>query len=467
MSIIQILSKSSAARPGGLGACPHERNIPSLFIKKHSIDCTCLQLFSDSRYLESPLTTSSRHSNPHSPPNPFVETTLLYTLTYIHSILNPTSSQCHLPTDASASIHPIKIRPIKITILAHPSFYSQTHTSTPCPANPSSPFPAFNVTLQEAHKTGLGSSAALVTALTASLLTFYLPKHFSTLENTHAQAKVHNLAQINHISAQGKIGSGFDVAAAVYGSCVYRRFSPSLLSVLSKPGTDDFPGKLQTLVDDDGTESKLWDQEIIKSAVSMPKDLRIIMCDVDCGSSTPGMVKAVNAWRETDASAARELWSQIQTLSTSIAAELARLAASPLTDSSSPDKHTRYVKIRTLVSDLRGRVRAMSAAAGVPIEPPVQTKLLDRCSTLPGVVGGVVPGAGGFDAVALIVEDRNEVLEGLAAMLEGYDGGSEKEVGEDTAKGDGVIGRVGVLGVREEMVGLKAEHASLYKGWLS
>lgn len=31
---------------------------------------------------------------------------------------------------------------------------------------------------------------------------------------------VHNLAQLVHANAQGKIGSGFDVAAAVYGAIV-------------------------------------------------------------------------------------------------------------------------------------------------------------------------------------------------------------------------------------------------------
>lgn len=32
-----------------------------------------------------------------------------------------------------------------------------------------------------------------------------------------------------HCAAQGKIGSGFDVSAAIFGTHVYSRFSPSLL----------------------------------------------------------------------------------------------------------------------------------------------------------------------------------------------------------------------------------------------
>ena len=42
---------------------------------------------------------------------------------------------------------------------------------------------------------------------------------------------VHNLAQFCHCCAQGKIGSGFDVAAAVYGSMEYVRFSPEVRRV--------------------------------------------------------------------------------------------------------------------------------------------------------------------------------------------------------------------------------------------
>lgn len=37
-------------------------------------------------------------------------------------------------------------------------------------------------------------------------------------------------------------------------------------------------------------------------------------------------------------------------------------------------------------------MRKMGEASGVPIEPPEQTKLLDACSALPGVVGAGVPG---------------------------------------------------------------------------
>lgn len=67
-------------------------------------------------------------------------------------------------------------------------------------------------------KTGMGSSAALTTSLVAALLKWCGVVQLDQSANIQLDRKmVHNLAQLVHANAQGKIGSGFDVAAAVYG----------------------------------------------------------------------------------------------------------------------------------------------------------------------------------------------------------------------------------------------------------
>jgi phosphomevalonate kinase len=48
--------------------------------------------------------------------------------------------------------------------------------------------------------------------------------------------------------------------------------------------------------------------------------------------------------------------------------------------------------IRGAIEGVRKGMRDMSLASGVPIEPKEQTRLLDECSKLPGVLGGGVPG---------------------------------------------------------------------------
>merc|ERR1712227_884010 len=40
------------------------------------------------------------------------------------------------------------------------------------------------------------------------------------------------MGQVIHSIAQGKVGSGFDVASAVYGSHVYERFSKEVMSII-------------------------------------------------------------------------------------------------------------------------------------------------------------------------------------------------------------------------------------------
>ncbi|CAN9146507.1 unnamed protein product [Alternaria alternata] len=361
--------------------------------------------------------------------NPFIETALTYALTYIHALLPKTL-----------------IQPSSIRILADQAYYSNpgvTRSSNQISQpHKVSRFQDFNVSLKEAHKTGLGSSAALVTSFTAAVLGFYLPKDLFDVRTEKGQTILHNLAQSSHSHAQGKVGSGFDIASAVFGSCLYKRFSPSLLGNLPQPSSPGFATQLRSLV-----EGPTWDTEIQKAAIKMPEGLRLVMCDVDCGSETPGMVKKVLAWRAQKPEEAEKIWKELQRGNEALAAELTRLATEVQGDNAS--KHD---TLRKIIDGNRALIRDMGEKSGVPIEPPQQTRLLDYCSKLDGVVGGVVPGAGGFDAIVLLVEDKEAIIESLKTSLAEY-------------KDPEAIGRVGVIGVREEMVGVKEEELSLYKEW--
>jgi phosphomevalonate kinase len=283
-----------------------------------------------------------------------------------------------------------------------------------------------------------------VTSFTAAVLSFYLEKEKFDVQSDEGQRVLHNLSQASHSHAQGKVGSGFDIASAVYGSCLYKRFSPSLLSTLPAPGQPGFATKLKELVEGDA-----WDTEIQKAAIKMPKGLRLVMCDVDCGSETPGMVKQVLKWRAENKEEADEIWGGLQEGNENLAKELTRLA------NEGNGGESAYKGLRSIINGNRKLIRQMSVASGVPIEPPQQTKLLDYCSSLNGVIGGVVPGAGGFDAIVLLVEE--DAVKGLTTSLSDY------KV-EDTDEGL-KIGKVGIIGVREEMVGVRIEDLSLYQDW--
>lgn len=361
--------------------------------------------------------------------NIFIETALGYALTYISSITGPT------------------ISPASITILADNDYYSTPSSTTdPKPSR----FHNYHTPLDRAHKTGLGSSAALVTAFTAALLTYYLPRStFDLATSDTSTRRLHNLAQIAHCAAQGKVGSGFDIATAVYGTCLYRRFSPALLARSADPGTPGFAPALRHLIDESGPQK--WDMEIHTDAAAIPPGLRLVMCDVATGSKTPGMVKQVLAWRAASPHAADALWTDLHAANEGLARELRALAAA-----ASPAFGLE--RLQACFARIRHGIRAMGAASGVPIEPPAQTRLLDACAALPGVVGGVVPGAGGYDAVTLLIEDREETVAALEALLRGWEF-------EGDGSGGGK-GSVRMLGVRQEREGVKVERVEAYAGWL-
>lgn len=347
-----------------------------------------------------------------------------YTLSYIAALSSPI------------------IQPASIHILADNDYYSN-----PAEAS-SSRFHDFGVSLSQANKTGLGSSAALVTAFIAALLTHYLPTDVFDLDTDYGKRRLHNLAQTAHCAAQGKVGSGFDVASAVYGSCLYRRFSPSLLSSHGEPGSPGFARQLRELVEESGSTGA-WDTEIMKDAVKVPKGLRLVMCDVTQGSQTPGMVKQVLAWRKANLEEADALWTKLQAANESLAAGLTSLAEGGTKE---------YAQLSESLATIRQLTRLMSEKSNVPIEPPSQTKLLDTCEKVPGVLGGVVPGAGGYDAVALLIEDREDVVDALRNTLQKWNMNLDRVTSD-------VGGKVSVLGVREEMEGVRVEDAAAYKEW--
>jgi phosphomevalonate kinase len=346
--------------------------------------------------------------------NTFVETTLSYVLTYINRIKSRRSGH--------------SLKPARLIILADNDYYSQ---STPTNGEPGR-FAKFTVPLSGANKTGLGSSAALVTSLTASLLGHYLPKDVVDLTSESGKRTLHNLAQAAHCAAQGKVGSGFDVAAAVYGSCLYRRFSPDVLKQLPEAGSPGFCDKLAAVVDGDA-----WDMEVQTAGLSVPQGVALRMCDVDCGSQTVGMVKKVLAWRDRDTEVSTKLWDELQHRNENLAAKL---------------RDGRVADIPGAVEAVRELIRRMGKLSDVPIEPESQTELLDAVSAVEGVYGGVVPGAGGYDALALVMKDDEETKSRLEERVSRW----SQEKGS----------KVRLLGVKGEMEGVRSETLDIYSGWL-
>lgn len=85
----------------------------------------------------------------------------------------------------------------------------------------------FDRNINEVTKTGLGSSACLIISVLGILV-----NELSGNNETFTQKKIEILGQIINSLAQKKIGSGFDIACAVFGSIVYTKMDAAKFSAL-------------------------------------------------------------------------------------------------------------------------------------------------------------------------------------------------------------------------------------------
>ncbi|KAI8059903.1 phosphomevalonate kinase [Gongronella butleri] len=346
--------------------------------------------------------------------NKFVETCLRYTLKVIHELIG------------SDAFDQVMQNGLDICILGDNDFYSQREELTKLGLDVKSassrqqltPFCDTHATLGSVNKTGLGSSAALTTSLVAALL-LHFNASFS-LNTTKDLTLVHNVAQFVHCYAQGKVGSGFDVSSAVYGSHSYTRFSPELLNPIMK---EDVSGP--TLIKALGSDNKSWDNLV--EHVSLPPGFQMILADIDAGSHTPTLVSKVLKWRKEQPDEANKLWTELGAYNDKVAHSFKQMADAHAADPAAYNEAIARVKdhpasewaavvgnqaqgmlkhLVDLVADfkhVRQLLQKMSALTDVPIEPSEQTVLLDQCMDVPGTLMAGVPGAGGYDAIFCIV----------------------------------------------------------------
>jgi phosphomevalonate kinase len=275
-------------------------------------------------------------------------------------------------------------------------------------------------------KTGLGSSAALVTSLCAALAAH--PSLSSAgspaldLSTEQGRARVHNLAQLAHCAAQGKIGSGFDVCAAVYGTLEYTRFSPSILEgAIAQP----VPVEAVRQV----VNGSSWDH--VAAPFALPEGLVLMVGDVASGACTPVMVSKLLAWKKADEGGrASPLWAALVQAHTAVARSL-------------QDKDQWRGALRGLYESLRETVRQVSRDSGVPVEPETLTPLLDATRDVPGCVIAGCPGAGGEDAIFALVHGQ-QALRDVEMLWRGWKDNSLNKAGInvcalDVKDGDGGV----------------------------
>ncbi|KNE62598.1 phosphomevalonate kinase [Allomyces macrogynus ATCC 38327] len=322
---------------------------------------------------------------------------------------------------------------LAITILADNDFYSQRAEldARKLPATSASlrqlpPFVPQSKSVRDVQKTGLGSSAALVTSLVGAVLRYFT----GTVEPKWA----HHVAQWAHCLAQGKIGSGFDVSSAAFGTHRYRRFDPSRVTPLLERGLNATGDELVRALD---PASPTCPINTDVAPFRLPRGVAMLLADVAVGSNTPSLVSKVLAWRKADRAAADQLWNSIHKANMDLVAQLDTLdglarnaaeydralqavVAQGWTNAADGKEVVQsLVTVKDTLKTIRQGMRTMGECSQVPIEPDVQTALIDECSNLPGVLGAGVPGAGGFDAIYVLYLQPTADTDPVLAALEG------------------------------------------------
>ena len=237
--------------------------------------------------------------------NQFVHITLQLVYTYLSALDSPIKGG------------------LEIEFMADNDFYSQSSYLASRGLEPTidniKQIPKCNATgtrISKVSKTGLGTSATLVATLVAGLLIHHgMIVPTNNVIGEQDLILVDKISQLSHSMAQGKIGSGFDISAACFGSQVYRRFSPTLLaSALQTPGDAQLISRC--------IEQK-WDQSVFSTR--LPKGIRILLAEVHQGSNTPKMVSKVLEWRNSPNSNSYAIWNDIDGFQKQITSQLETL----------------------------------------------------------------------------------------------------------------------------------------------
>ncbi|KAG7530252.1 hypothetical protein FFLO_05182 [Filobasidium floriforme] len=361
--------------------------------------------------------------------NKFVEIALRETLKVIQAIVSVDALNDTLKDERSERCG------LKVEIVGDNDFYSQRRVldSLSLPPNKESldrlpRFNHLNTPIGDVHKTGLGSSAALITSLVAALLLNFsvIPasslggnrSHDTAANNSRQDLDfIHNTSQYIHCLAQGKVGSGFDISSAVYGSQVYKRFDESVLRSLIDDSARPVPSELLATL----RPNAAWTSQT--TPIVLPPRIQLLLADVDAGSDTPSLVGKVLKWRTSSPDQAREIWTRLHDDNRRVASLLGRLGDLARDD---PGDYSASLEgfatahsntpggaqcsqvlqdLKAAMTAVRRGMKTMGESASVPIEPDEQTELLDACCAIPGVIGGGVPGAGGYDAIYVLVVD--------------------------------------------------------------
>jgi phosphomevalonate kinase len=225
-------------------------------------------------------------------------------------------------------------------------------------------------------KAGFGTSSASTVAIVAALLAF----HGFGIDSGEDRQLVNKIAQYTHYLVQGKVGSGFDISCACFGSHFFIRANPNIIS-----GSRDVVEAV----------SKRWDNSYEKAP--WPQFFSSLMAFTGRSASTVDSVKKTNLFRQAspkNEADYQEFINENDVVNRKLYLLWKNVAAFKTADEAGS-------KLRELKAALKQSWRQrkeMGKMTGVEIESDADTALLEECEQN-GALFATMPGAGGGDSI--------------------------------------------------------------------
>ncbi len=239
--------------------------------------------------------------------------------------------------------------------------------------------PAFGI---GGTKSGLGSSAAVTVASIAAVLKLHGVSPKKNLD------LLHKLAQYAHSAAQGKVGSGFDVAASVYGGHEYSRYSPHLVQEQDVVKAIDAQ----------------WDH--LAKPLSLPRAFVTVVANIPgTSASTTEMVAKVKAFKEAQKAEYDKIIHEINQSAKEANEVLVELNEAIRRGEKIQDGHPLLVRFVEQFEKSRKATRELGEKSGAEIEPSDLSATIVE-SMKKGALVARLPGAGGRDSITAICTSR-------------------------------------------------------------
>ncbi len=242
----------------------------------------------------------------------------------------------------------------------------------------------YNLNNSKKNKTGMGSSSAIVVATTAAVLRMFG-------ENLESNDVLHKLSQISHSLATGKIGSGFDIAAATYGPIIYSRYSKDIFNNITKINTPDEVKNIVKTKWNYNIQQINFSNSIIELAAANFEGHATI---------TTSLIHKVYKFRDSNPEEYYNLIKKIDEQNIISANTLNGLIEN---DSEQSEKFKESFE--------KGRIltKQLGTISNAPIEPNDCTKLIEG-SNRNGAFVSRLPGAGGKDSITAICKNKESKL---------------------------------------------------------